>query len=354
MKHVVTIVGARPQFIKAAPVSSALAQFGLRESIVHTGQHYDTRMSDVFFTELEIPPPRFHLGIGSDSHGRQTGKMLAAIEDVLMAECPDVVMVYGDTNSTLAGALAACKLGMSIAHVEAGLRSFNRAMPEEHNRILTDHCSSLLFCPSDASVRNLSAEGIAQGVHQVGDVMFDAMLQFMPVARKSSDVLHRLSLYPKGYRLATIHRPYNADDRPALQAAFEAFGLMGRPIIMPLHPRTAARLAEFGIPVPANVHVVPPVGYLDMLLLVSNAEIVFTDSGGVQKEACFAGVPCVTLRPETEWVETIASGWNRLAWRGVDQVLDAATSALNRPASPFREYGDGEAARRIATILAAP
>lgn len=353
MKHVVTIVGARPQFVKAAPVSAALADAGLRESIVHTGQHYDVRMSDVFFAELDIPSPRFHLGIGSESHGRQTGRMLSAIEDVLLAERPDLVLVYGDTNSTLAGALAACKLGFPIAHVEAGLRSFNRSMPEEHNRVLTDHCSDHLFCPSDAAVRNLAAEGLKQGVKLTGDVMYDAMLRFMPLARRKSGILHALGLRGGAYHLATIHRPYNSDARATLCAVFEAFEVMDRPIVMPLHPRTAGRIEEFGISVPENVRLVPPVGYLDMLVLVSSAKIVFTDSGGVQKEACFAGVPCVTLRPETEWVETVDAGWNRLAWGAADLIIRAATDAMSRPALPFHHYGDGDAARKIAGILAA-
>jgi UDP-GlcNAc3NAcA epimerase len=348
---VVTIVGARPQFVKAAPVSQVLRQRHT-EVLVHTGQHYDREMSDLFFEEMNIPRPQYELGIGSGSHGWQTGRMLIEIEQVLLSERPDWVLVYGDTNSTLAGALAAAKLGIPVAHVEAGLRSFNRAMPEEHNRILTDHCADLLLCPTQTAVDLLKAESVTRGVHLIGDVMYDAALQFAEVARQRSTVLTDLGLTAKTYALATLHRPYNTDDPDRLREVLAALDALEMPVILPLHPRTRSRLADLGNTqyVTRSTHLVNPVGYLDMLALEQSAALILTDSGGVQKEAYFFAVPCITLRPETEWVETVAAGWNRLAWGDAAAVVDAARRPWPvEPPPPV--FGDGRAAERIVHLL---
>jgi UDP-N-acetylglucosamine 2-epimerase len=350
--HVMTVLGARPQFIKAAPLCFALRDAGVRESLVHTGQHYDDRMSEIFFRELGIPRPAVNLGIGSGSHAHQTGAMLIAIEDLLLAEKPDLLLVYGDTNSTLAGALAAAKLCIPIAHVEAGLRSFNRTMPEETNRVLTDRCASLLFCPTETAVDNLAAEGVRDGVHLVGDTMYDALLRFAPVAKEKSRILDDLDLRGRRFLLATLHRPYNVDTPEVLAEIFAAFARLDLPVVFPVHPRTLARIREFGLALPANLRAVEPLGYLDMLALLHAAALVMTDSGGVQKEAGFAGAPCVTLRPETEWVETVDSGWNRLAWGSADAIVAAVLAQLTPPERPLMAYGDGHAAEKIAAILA--
>jgi UDP-GlcNAc3NAcA epimerase len=347
---VVTVVGARPQFIKAAPVSAALRQQA-QEILVHTGQHYDREMSDLFFEELHLPRPDYELGIGSGLHGWQTGQMLMRCEEVLIAEKPDWVLVYGDTNSTLAGALAAAKLQIPVAHVEAGLRSFNRAMPEELNRVLTDHCADLLFCPTLTARDQLTREGIAQNAHVVGDVMLDAALAHGALARHRSHLLHDLDLQAGPYLLLTIHRPYNTDDPSRLAEIFAALESLKRTIIFPVHPRTRAALLRFDVRLPANIRGIEPVGYLDMLALEQSAQVILTDSGGVQKEAYFFDVPCVTLRSETEWVETLRSGRNRLAW---DQT--AIIDAVNRPWPPavsLQEFGNGHAAERIAQLLLA-
>ena len=344
MTKVLTVVGARPQLIKAAAVSRAiLAHSGLRECLVHTGQHFDTGMSDVFFAELGIPAPAHHLGIHGGGHGEMTGLMLVALERVMRQESPDCVLVYGDTNSTLAGALAAAKLNLPVAHVEAGLRSFNRRMPEEINRIAADRLSTLLFCPTAASVANLADEGITAGVHAVGDVMYDVTLYAGAAAQKTSKILNRLGLRAKGYALATVHRAENTDDSAALSAVLTYLREQTRdqPLVLPLHPRTreAARRAGLGLD---GIAVTEPLGFLDMHRLLDGAACVFTDSGGVQKEAYFHRVPCVTLRGETEWVETIEAGWNRL-WRGPDY----------RPRRDIPDYGDGHSAEKIVAILAA-
>ncbi len=358
---IVTVLGARPQFVKAATVSRALAAAGLRESIVHTGQHYDSAMSAVFFEELGIPAPTHHLGIGSGSHGAQTGAMLAAIERVLVESRPDAVLVYGDTNSTVAGALAAAKLQVPVAHVEAGLRSFNRRMPEELNRIATDHLSTWLFCPTATSVRNLAAEGIgaagdriARQVCEVGDVMFDATRHFGALAAERARVGGSLELEPGSFVLATIHRAENTDDHSRLVRIVEALRRLAEAqrVIWPVHPRTRKQLASGEAGSLGEVEAIDPVGYLDMLWLERHARVVMTDSGGVQKEAFFAGVPCVTVRDETEWVELVESGWNRIAPPDgscdLAAVVDAAT-----PGDPgFAPYGNGDASRRIAETLA--
>lgn len=296
---IVTVIGARPQFIKASVVSIQLLERGVQEVVIHTGQHFDPNMSDVFFTELEIPHPSVNLGIGGGSHGQNTGRMIEAVERTLLSEKPDMVMVYGDTDSTLAGALAAVKIRIPVAHVEAGLRSFNREMPEEINRVLTDHASTLLLAPTDLAVQQLAAEGIQESkIELVGDVMYDAALHFGQKADKESVILGRLGLLSKEYVLATVHREENTDDPQRLAAIVEGLAASELPVVLPLHPRTRSRLASWNLTVPSRIRVVEPVGYLDMVMLEKNALLIATDSGGLQKEAFFHRVPCVTLRNE--------------------------------------------------------
>lgn len=330
---------------------------GHSEIILHTGQHYDDRMSQVFFRELELPLPTFNLKVGSGSHGWQTAAMLSGIEEVLIKEKPDWVLVYGDTNSTLAGALAASKLRLPLAHVEAGLRSFNREMPEEHNRVLTDHCSDLLFCPTHTAVRNLAQEGITRDVERVGDTMYDAVLRYIPLARQRSAILEKLNLESKKYLLTTIHRPYNTDSPEVLKQLLMTLARLDEPVVFPVHPRTRRMLIEIarthlsvlGAP---NLCLIDPVGYLDMLALEMNARVILTDSGGIQKEAYMVGVPCVTLRPETEWVETVDAGWNTIA--GTDPKRICAGILKNTRHLPRRQiFGSGDAAYRIVAHLTA-
>lgn len=349
---VLTVIGARPQFIKAAPVSKALRSAGHSEYLLHTGQHYDHLMSRIFFDEMGIPEPDINLSVGSGTHGVQTGTILIEIENVLLQETPDVVLVYGDTNSTLAGALAAIKLHIPVAHVEAGLRSFNRTMPEEHNRVLTDHCADWLFCPTQTAVDHLRAEGVTHGVHLVGDTMYDAVLQYSDLAEKQSAVLDDLNLDPKAYLLATVHRPYNTDQPENLRNILEAFIESGYPVVFPVHPRTRQRLTQFEGDLPLDrIRLIEPVGYLDMLLLEKNARMILTDSGGIQKEAYFFGVPCTTLRPETEWVETLNDGWNELVSADKKRILARVHSEPNT-GKPAPVFGDGHAAEIIAQVLA--
>jgi len=350
---IITIIGARPQFIKASVVSRAFAVNGDHETILHTGQHFDANMSDVFFDELEIPRPHYHLGIGGGSHGENTGRMIEAIERVLMDERPDWVLVYGDTDSTLAGALAAVKLHIPIAHVEAGLRSFNRRMPEEINRVLTDHAATLLFAPTHAAMRHLAEEGIAgESVCQVGDVMYDAALYFGAKADVQSKILDRLGLSSKDYVLATVHRAENTDDERRLSAIFNGFSIFQGTVVLPLHPRTRARIHSQDIKVPANVRIIDPVGYLDMVMLEKHASLIATDSGGVQKEAFFYRVPCVTLRDETEWVELVEAGWNRLAPpTNAADIAEAMHTALESSGKEIQPYGTGDAASFIVVGL---
>lgn len=346
---ILSVVGARPQFIKAAAVSQVLREQHA-EVLVHTGQHYDTMMSAIFFKELSIPRSDYNLGIGSGPHGAQTGAMLAAIEEVLLAERPDAVLVYGDTNSTLAGALAAAKLHIPIAHVEAGLRSFNRRMPEEINRLLTDHLARWLFCPTQTAVDNLRAEGVTTGVWLVGDVMLDALNHNLPLAQGRPGVWARLGLEAGNYYLATLHRPRNTDDPARLAGILRALGELDRPVILPAHPRTVRAIETAGLAVSPNIRLIPPVSYLDMLTLEANACRILTDSGGVQKEAYLLGVPCITLRQETEWIETVQAGWNQLV--GADPA--AIRSAIDRPIPQGPRpalFGDGQASRRIVHIL---
>jgi len=343
-RRTLSVVGARPQFIKAAAVSRAIAEHpALDEVMLHTGQHFDDNMSEVFFRELGIPAPRYHLGVHGGTHGDMTGRMLSGIEAVLIDEKPDIVLVYGDTNSTLAGALAAAKLHIPIAHVEAGLRSFNRAMPEEINRVLTDHMSGWLFCPTRGAIQHLASEGITRGVHHVGDVMFDASLDAAQRAAETSSILERVAVAPGSYAIATLHRAENTDTRAALARAvdFLQSACRTQPVVVPLHPRTRAALDRFALSLD-GLKVIEPVGYLDMVQLLQGCTQVFTDSGGLQKEAYFHRKPCVTMRDETEWTETIAAGWNRL-WS-----VDTYTT----PRREIDDYGRGEAARKICTILA--
>jgi UDP-GlcNAc3NAcA epimerase len=341
MPQIFTVIGARPQFIKAAPVSRAIAEAGMSEVIAHTGQHFDALMSDVFFDELDIPKPGYNLEVNSLGHGAMTGRMLEKLEEAMLAEKPGLVLIYGDTNSTIAGALAAAKLNIPVAHVEAGLRSFNRRMPEEVNRVVADHVSALLFCPTQTAVANLAAEGITRGVHAVGDVMYDTTLAAVKRAEGRSTVIETLGLTPGGYAVATIHRAENTDDpeRFARVVAWLEAAARQTPVVMPVHPRTRKLLASRGL-TPAGLTLIDPIGYLDMARLLSRAAAVFTDSGGLQKEAYFHRVPCVTLRDETEWVETIEAGWNRL-W----------TSDNYAPRRDIADYGDGHSATAIARLL---
>jgi UDP-GlcNAc3NAcA epimerase len=352
----VTIIGARPQFIKAATVSRVLRNTpNATEILVHTGQHYDNNMSDIFFTELDIPKPDYHLGIGSGKHGAQTGRILEAIENVLLQEKPNWVLVYGDTNSTLAGALAAVKLHIPVAHVEAGLRSFNRKMPEEINRVLTDHASDLLFAPTEVAVKNLHTEGLSGKTHLVGDVMYDGALFFATKAEKQSRILETLNLASKSYVLATIHRAENTDDRQRLTAIFEGLCTVSEtlPVILPLHPRTRGALNREGLTsTSAGLHIIEPVGYLDMVMLEKNARLIATDSGGVQKEAYFYRVPCVTLRDETEWVELVEHGWNRLVSPTSEKSITEATLGnLSSSGKDVDLYGGGQASQTIVNLL---
>jgi UDP-N-acetylglucosamine 2-epimerase (non-hydrolysing) len=362
---IVTILGARPQFIKAAPVSKAIQDYNLKNSddqiteiIVHTGQHYDDNMSAVFFQELKISNPDFNLDVGSGSHGWQTAQMLIRIEEILIEQKPDLIIVYGDTNSTLAGALAAIKLHISVVHVESGLRSFNREMPEEHNRVLVDHCSDFLFCPTQTAVDNLAKAGITHGVYLVGDTMYDAFLQFFENACQQSTILEDLGIKSKEYLLATVHRPNNTDIPENLQNILSAFLEINEPIIFPVHPRTHQKIQYLPIYkfISSSIHnlrnlkLISPVGYLDMLMLMQNAKAILTDSGGIQKEAYFFGVPCITMRTETEWVETVRAGWNIVVGADQQKIIKAVRSFKMDNPHP-KIFGDGEASTKIIRCL---
>lgn len=353
---IVSVVGARPQFIKLSPLSKELRKKH-REIVVHTGQHYDYELSRVFFSELSIPRPDYNLGIGSAEHGAQTGRMLAGIEEVLLFEKPDLAIVYGDTNSTLAGALAAAKHNIPVAHVEAGLRSFVKSMPEEINRVLTDHVSSLLFCPTPTSVKNLKSEGITKGVHPVGDVMYDSLKGNLAAAERKSKIMRKLGLVGSEFYLVTIHRAENTDDKRKLKKITRIVTNLDRKTVFPVHPRTRNRLAEFrlldGLVRRDDLLLIDPVSYLDMLLLEKNARCVLTDSGGVQKEASFLRTPCLTLREETEWVETVESGLNTIVGLKQEDVL----RNLGKKVAPRRSvrigFGEGKASQNIAKVLLA-
>lgn len=352
---VVTIVGARPQFIKAAALSRVIRDDyagKIEEVLVHTGQHFDANMSDVFFTELDIPQPKYNLEISGGHHGAMTGRMLESVETVLLQEKPDWMLIYGDTNSTLAGALAAAKLHIPVAHVEAGLRSFNMRMPEEINRILADRVSSLLFCPTETAVNNLKLEGISQGVHNVGDVMYDVALFYRDRARQQSKVLQTLQLTPGGFALATCHRAENTDDPKRLAEILAALAEVARqiPVVLPLHPRTRKLVGEYGLSHQLKaLTVTEPLPFLDMVALEQAARIILTDSGGVQKEAFFYGVPCITMRDETEWVETVNLGWNQLVGASSSLILSAVNELMQSPPNGLsaKPYGMGKAANDI-------
>lgn len=355
---IVTVVGVRPQFIKAATVSRVIAaRDDVQEVLVHTGQHYDDNMSQVFFDELSIPKPDYHLNIGSASHGQQTGSMLAAIEEVLLKEKPDCLLVYGDTNSTLAGALAAAKLHIPVAHVEAGLRSFNRKMPEEINRVMTDHVSEWLFTPTDFATSQLQKEGIAKDkIHQVGDVMYDAVLFYNERNTKRETIVEKKKLSPKSYTLVTIHRAENTDDKTRMSNIAQALveHAQNTKVIFPLHPRTRGKLEALDLlnKLERSVALLEPVGYLDMLALEAHANLIVTDSGGAQKEAYFNQVPCITLRDETEWVELVEAAWNRLCSPNTMITIPPVQSKnimSSRGGATF--YGDGGSAPKLVEIV---
>lgn len=353
---IVSIIGARPQFVKAAVVSRALRREGVSEILVHTGQHFDRNMSDIFFDELDIPAPDFNLGIGGGTHGQNTGRMIEAIEGILLQQKPDWVLVYGDTDSTLAGALAASKLHIPVAHVEAGLRSFNRRMPEEVNRVLTDHVSSLLLVPTGTAVQNLACEGIAgEKVKLVGDVMYDAALYYGEKAATGSTIMERLGLSAGCYILATIHRPANTDDPERLEGVLRSFAAAALPVVWPVHPRTRGRIAALGLSIPGNAVPVDPLGYLDMVKLEKHARLIATDSGGVQKEAFFHRVPCVTIRDETEWVELLEIGVNQLVGHDWSRLATLLSTEIPRfpDAAETDLYGRGDSGRLIAQLLTA-
>lgn len=343
--RVVSIVGARPQFIKVAPVSRRLREVA-EDLLVHTGQHYDRNMSDVFFDELDIPPPDLNLEVGSGSHGVQTARMLEGIEEVLLQHRPDWTIVYGDTNSTLAGALAAAKLGIRVAHVEAGLRSGNRAMPEEINRIVTDHVANLLLCPTSGAVEHLAREGIAQGVRLVGDVMVDMLRSVQP--KLGAEHLPSMGVNSP-YYAATLHRAENVDSPQNLGRALALMAAIPGEVIIPVHPRTRTSMDRFGLSWPNNVLPVDPLGYVPMLTLVNHAKAVFTDSGGLQKESVLLGTRCITLRQETEWPETLEGGWNYLVGLDADKMLGALSRDLT--SDGVSGFGDGRAADRIVAEL---
>ena len=353
---VVTVVGARPQFIKASVTSMCFEAEGVQEIILHTGQHYDSNMSDVFFQELGIPSPLYNFEIRSQSHGEMTGKMLEMIERTLIKESPDLVLVFGDTNSTLAGGLAAAKLHIPVAHVEAGLRSFNRRMPEEINRVLVDHLSDVLFCPTKAAASNLRNEGVsADKTHVVGDVMYDVALHFGEIAKKKSSILSSLGLRKKNFTLFTCHRQENTNNLERFKAILFAMNQVSSQsrVVFPLHPRTKKYLSELGwLAELKNISFIDPLGYLDMVCLEAYASLIVTDSGGVQKEAYFHGVPCITLRDETEWVELVDAGWNRLVYpNSVEEVYSGVMSGFGMSGSRIEEYGDGRAAGKIVRNL---
>jgi UDP-N-acetylglucosamine 2-epimerase len=346
--NVVSVVGARPQFIKNAPVSRELRK-DMKELLVHTGQHYDAELSQTFFDELDLPVPDYNLGVGSGTHGYQTATILTRIEPVLQSENPDIVLVYGDTNSTLAGALAAAKLHIPIAHVEAGLRSYNKDMPEEINRILTDHCSQFLFCPTETAVINLHKENILTGVHLVGDVMYDALLYNIEIAQESS-IIQKLPVKAHHYMLATLHRAANTDNKQALKNILAGLSQIEYPVVFPVHPRTKKAIKRFGIELGENIIGIDPVGYLDFLKLESESLAIITDSGGIQKEAYLLKIPCITVRKETEWVETVEDGWNVLVGTNRDLIVKMAHQF--RPETEQRDlFGDGTASKKIVQIL---
>jgi len=346
---IISVVGARPEFIQATPVSRALRKHH-QEVLVHTGQHYDYLMSQTFFDELGIPAPDYNLEVGSGSHAMQTAEILIRFEELVLNEKPDLVIIRGDTNSTLAGALVAGKLHIPVVHIEAGERSFDRRMPEEINRLVADQLSSAHFCVSQTAVRQLAAEGITGNVFWVGDVMLDANISNRPLARQKSSVLSRLELVPGKYSLVTVHRASNTDDSSRLTNIMKALSQVGEIVVFPVHPRTRGALQELDLQFGDNINLIEPVGYYDMMVLEENARMIATDSGGVQREAYFMSKPCLTLRDETEWTETVHVGWNKLVGVEVDHILEAWMTFLP-PAEQPPIFGDGKAGEKIAKIL---
>lgn len=345
----VSVVGARPEFVQVAVLSQVL-RWKHDEILVHTGQHYDVTMSQSFFDELTIPAPDYNLGVGSGSHGNQTAKILVLMEDVLKKEYPDLVIVRGDTNSTLAGALAAVKLQIPVVHIEAGERSYDWHMPEEINRLVADRLASLHLCVSRNAIAQLAEEGIQDSAAWVGDVMLDILIQMLPIAHQKSKILNTLDINPKSYTLVTIHRPGNTDDPLRMQKIIIALNACGENVVFPAHPRTREALRKLNIQVNPNIKFIEPVGYLDMLILEENARIIATDSGGVQREAYYLKIPCLTLRDNTEWKETVSTGWNRLVGVETDNILKHWFD-FQPPSQHPSIYGDGTAAHRITNIL---
>lgn len=348
---IISIVGARPQFIKLAPFSRYARKY-FEEIILHTGQHYDDNMSVNFFEQLDIPKPNYNLNIYAEGHGLQTAKMLIGIEEVLQKEKPALVVVFGDTNSTLAGALASAKLNIPVAHVEAGLRSFNRSMPEEINRIIADHCSDFLFAPTKTAMINLHKEGLGVKSHLTGDIMLDSLTLYKEKADKESSVLDILEVKSKNYLLLTLHRPYNVDDNLNLAGVFDALSNIDSCIIFPVHPRTRKKMLQFGIRPGKNIKIIEPVGYLDFIKLQINAHKIITDSGGIQKEAYLLQIPCITIRPETEWVETVQAGWNTLVGFNGDKLKEAVENfepSIDRP----HIFGEYSCAEKMVRVLSA-
>ena len=345
----ISVVGTRPEFIQAAPVSRAI-RAEHEEILVHTGQHYDPPLSEAFFRELDIPAPNYNLAVGSGSHNQQTGRIMIRLEEVLREERADLILVRGDTNSTLGGALAASKLGIAVAHIEAGERSFNRRMPEEINRLVADRLADIHFCASQPALDHLAAEGITGSTYWVGDVMLDAITYYRPIAQSRSKILSHLELEPAGYSLVTVHRASNTDDLKRLDRIVRILNRVDEKIVFPIHPRTSRALSSLGVRFGDHVQIIEPVGYLDMIQLEENARLIATDSGGVQREAYFLGVPCLTLRDETEWIETVETGWNKVVGADADLILtewESFSPPEERPAI----LGDGKASERIARIL---
>lgn len=348
---ILSVVGARPQFIKCAPLSHAIRK-DHKEVLVHTGQHYDPGISEIFFKELNIPKPDYNLCIGSGSHGEQTGKMLTEIEKILVNENPDLVLVYGDTNSTLAGALAASKLHIKVAHVEAGLRSFDRNMPEEINRVVTDHISDILFCPTETAVLNLKKEGVTTGIYNVGDIMLDALKYNIKIAEKKSTILEDLDLRPNGYMVATVHRASNTDSLENLNSIISAFLDADVKIVFPVHPRTEKYLKQYELweKLCEKVNVISPLGYLEMLKLMAHSRKILTDSGGIQKEAYMLGIPCITMRENTEWVETLGNGGNVLVGANHKKIIDAIRN-FDGVSKTSNVFGEGNTSEKICDVF---
>jgi UDP-GlcNAc3NAcA epimerase len=347
---IVTIIGARPQFVKASVISKALRQAGHEEILVNTGQHYDDNMARIFFEEMGIPKPDYDLGVGSGTHASQTAGSLVGIEEILLTEKPDFIIVFGDTNATLAGALAAAKLHIKIAHIEAGLRSYNRDMPEEINRVVTDVLSDLLFVPTQGAVANLKKEGITAGIHIVGDVMVDALMTYTQVAEQKSCILDDLKLEKNEFLLMTIHRPSNADHDDRLLSVLREVSTIDLPVIFPIHPRSRPRVEKLISQTAGNIRIIDPVGYLDMMMLEKYSKIIITDSGGVQKEAYLHKTPCLTVRGETEWVETVSDGWNYVVGDHLEQI-SILSNDFPEPKEWNPHYGDGQTSDKIVRLL---